>query len=79
MAMPVILPALIKLNWQDYFSGAAMAGVTCVIGEDARNNDPALKTANGKVSKFPLLEKALDCFNRYHRGYGQIVLQSKCQ
>ena len=30
MAMPVILPALIKLNWQDYFSGAAMAGVTCV-------------------------------------------------
>ena len=37
MAMPVILPALIKLNWQDYFAGAAMAGVTCVIGEHARN------------------------------------------
>ena len=76
MAMPVILPALIKLNWQDYFSGAAMAGVTCVIGEDARNNDPDLKIVNGMVSEFPLLEKALDCFNRYDRGYGQIVLQS---
>ncbi|SHI12008.1 glutamate synthase-related protein [Desulfofustis glycolicus] len=75
MAMPVILPALIKLNWQDYFSGAAMAGVTCVIGEHARNNDPDLKIDNGKVTDFPLLQKAFDCFLRYDRGYGQIVLQ----
>ena len=75
MTMPVILPALIKLNWQDYFAGAAMAGVTCVIGEHARNNEPNLKIDNGKVTDFPLLKKALDCFNRYDRGYGQIVLQ----
>ncbi len=75
MAMPVILPALIKLNWQDYFAGAAMAGVSCVIGEDARNNDPNLKIDNGKVTAFPLLKKALDSFNQYDRGYGQIVLQ----
>lgn len=75
MAMPVILPALIKLNWQDYFSGAAMAGVTCVIGEHARNNDPNLKIDNGKVTDFPLLRQAFDCFLRYDRGYGQIVLQ----
>jgi hypothetical protein len=75
MTMPVILPALIKLNWQDYFAGAAMAGVTCVIGEHARNNEPNLKIDNGKVTDFPLLQNALDCFNRYYRGYGQIVLQ----
>lgn len=75
MAMPVILPALIKLNWQDYFAGAAMVGVTCVIGEHARNNEPHLKIDNGKVTEFPLLGEALDCFRRYDRGYGQIVLQ----
>ena len=75
MTMPVILPALIKLNWQDYFSGAAMAGVTCVIGEHAVNNEPNLKMENGMVTDFPLLEKALDCFRKYDRGYGQIVLQ----
>jgi hypothetical protein len=75
MTMPVILPALIKLNWQDYFSGAAMAGVTCVIGEHARNNEPDLKIDQGQVTDFPLLEKTLDCFARYDRGYGQIVLQ----
>lgn len=76
MALPIILPALIKLNWQDYFSGAAMAGVTCVIGEEARNNDPNLQIRNGQVYDFPLLEEAIDCFRRYDRGYGQIVLQS---
>lgn len=75
MMMPVILPALIKLNWHDYFAGAAMVGVTCVIGEDARNNDPNLKVKNGIVEDFPLLGKALDCFRQYYRGYGQIVLQ----
>ena len=76
IAMPIILPALIKLNWQDYFAGAAMAGVTCVIGEHGRNNDPNLKVENGRVTDYPLLEKALDCFRKYDRGYGQIVLQS---
>ncbi len=75
MTMPVILPALIKLNWQDYFAGAAMAGVTCVIGEHARNNEPNLKIDRGQVTDFPLLEKALGCFAKYDRGYGQIVLQ----
>lgn len=75
MTMPVILPALIKLNWEDYFAGAAMAGVTCVIGEHARNNEPDLKIDHGQVTDFPLLEKTLACFRKYDRGYGQIVLQ----
>jgi hypothetical protein len=79
MAMPVILPALIKLNWQDYFAGAAMAGVTCVIGEEARNNDLNLKVERGLVTDFPLLGNALDCFRQHYRGYGQIVLQCNAE
>lgn len=75
MALPLMLPALIKLNWQDYFSGAALAGVTCVIGEDAKSNDPNVQIKDGKVIEFPLLEEALDCFRRYDRGYGQVVVQ----
>ena len=75
MAIPIILPALIKLNWRDYFAGAAMAGATCVIGEHAVNNDAKLKMENKKVTEFPLLAEALGCFNNYYRGYGQIVLQ----
>ncbi len=73
--MPIILPAVVKLNWEDYYAGAAMAGVICVIGEDARNKDPELKIENGKVVHFPALKKMLGSFNKYYRGYGQIVLQ----
>lgn len=75
LALPVILPALIKLNWKDYFGGAAMAGVSCVIGEDAKGKDSDLVLRNGKVAEFPFLADVLESFNRYDRGYGQIILQ----
>lgn len=75
MAKPLVLPALIKLNWQDYFAGAAMAGVTCMIGEDAKSKDPDLVMEKGIIRAFPMLKKIVDAFNRYNRGYGQIVLQ----
>ncbi|MDH6603328.1 hypothetical protein OKW23_000457 [Bacilli bacterium PM5-9] len=75
MKMPIILPALIKLNWQDYFSGAAMAGVSCVIGEDSHTKDPNLVIKDNKIVEFPLLNKIFNSFNDYYHGYGQIILQ----
>lgn len=75
LAMPLVLPALIKLNWKDYFGGAAMAGVTCMIGEDAKSKDPNLVMEKGVIRSFPMLKDIVDAFNRYDRGYGQIVLQ----
>lgn len=75
LAMPIILPALIKLNWEDYFGGAAMAGVTTVIGEGARNKDSGLKIENRRIIEFSMLKHMLDSFRKYYRGYGQIVLQ----
>lgn len=75
MTMPIILPALVKLNWEDYFAGAAMAGVTCIIGEDAKSKDECLKIEEGKIIDFPFLGQILESFNKYYRGYGQIVVQ----
>ena len=75
LKLPIILPALIKLNWQDYFGGAAMAGVLTVIGEGAVSKDPTLKLENGKVVHCPKLKEFLDAFRTYYRGYGQIILQ----
>lgn len=75
MELPIILPALIKLNWSDYFSGAAMAGVCCVIGEDAKSKDPNLVMEKGVIRQFPMLAKILESFNRYDRGFGQMILQ----
>lgn len=75
LALPVILPAVVKLNWRDYFGGAAMAGVSCVIGEDAKSKDPNLKIENGKITDFPFLGEVIGSFARYDRGYGQLVPQ----
>lgn len=75
LELPIILPALIKLNWKDYFGGAAMAGVSCVIGEDAKGKDANLVIKNGKVAEFPFLAGVLESFHQYYRAYGQTILQ----
>ena len=73
---PIILPAMAKLNWKDYYSGAAMAGILVVIGENAIKNDPGLShDENGKVSHAPILGEMIDYFRRFDKGYGDIVLQ----
>ena len=77
--MPIMLPALIKLNWRDYFAGAAMAGVCCVVGESSTDKDPNLVKKDGKICSFPLLDEILGSFNRYDRGYGQIIVQSNTE
>ena len=79
IALPLMLPALIKLNWRDYFAGAAMAGVCCVVGESSTEKDPALEMEGGRIRSFPLLDEILDSFNRYDRGYGQIIVQSNTE
>ena len=34
-----------------------MAGVACVIGEDAKSKDPELRIENGKAVHFPAWER----------------------
>lgn len=73
---PIIMPAMAKLNWRDYYAGAALAGVLVVIGEDAIVKDKELEIENNKVVKSPLLKEMVDSFKKYDRGYGQIILQA---
>ncbi len=73
---PFVLPAMAKLNWQDYFSGAALAGVVVVIGEDVVAKDKFLVCHEGKVIKSPLLEEMVMAFKRYDQGYGDIMVQA---
>jgi hypothetical protein len=72
---PIVLPAMAKLNWKDYYAGAALAGVLVVIGEDAVAKDKGLVLENGKVSSSPLLEEMVSAFREYYNGYGDIILQ----
>lgn len=79
LAVPFMLPALIKLNWKDYFAGAAMAGTICVIGEGCPSKDPDLVLENGKIVKFEKLKEMLGAFNQYYRGYGTIAVQCNAE
>jgi len=73
--LPIILPAIAKLNWADYYSGAALAGVTAVIGEAVINEDLEVEFSKGKVISSPLIKEMVLKFKQYDHGYGDIVLQ----
>jgi hypothetical protein len=73
---PFILPAMAKLAWREYFSGAALAGVPVVIGEDVIAKDAGLVVDKNKVVASPLIAEMVAAFRRYHRGFGDIVLQA---
>lgn len=76
MNAPIILPAMAKLNWKDYYAGAALAGVMVVIGEDVVAKDKKLVIENGKIASSPLIEEMVNSFRQYYRGYGDIILQA---
>ncbi|MDK9711537.1 glutamate synthase-related protein [Acidaminobacter sp.] len=76
LRLPIVLPAMAKLNWQDYFAGAAMAGVLVVIGEDVVAKDKGLVLENGRVKAAPLIADMVGAFRKFERGYGDIVLQA---
>lgn len=73
---PIILPAMAKLNWRDYYSGAALAGVLVVIGEDVITKDKGLILQNGKVVESPLIAEMISSYKEYYNGYGDIILQA---
>lgn len=73
---PIILPAMAKLNWKDYFAGAAVAGVCAVIGEDVIAKDTGLVEKDGKVIHAPLIEQMINSFRNHAHGYGDIILQA---
>lgn len=73
---PVILPALAKLNWEDYFAGAALAGTLAFVGESVVDKDPDVVFEDGKVQDSPLIRAMIDAFRKYYHGYGDVVLQA---
>lgn len=73
---PIILPAIAKLNWKDYYAGAALAGVLVVIGEAVAAKDKDLILENGKVAHSPVIAEMISSFREYYRGYGDIIIQA---
>ena len=63
-------------NWEHFAVGAAISGVTLVCGENVCGIDPQLeRDANGKVTLAPDMDRRIEIYNRYHKGYGEILVQ----
>jgi hypothetical protein len=54
---PFVFPAIAKLNWKGYFSGAAVSGLIATIGEDMPTTDPDCVIKNGRITDLPMLKE----------------------
>ncbi len=81
MRMPVFTGALgsteiARKNWEHFAIGAAISGITLVCGENVCGIDPGLKLdAKGKVTASPDMDRRIETYRRYHRGFGEILVQ----
>jgi glutamate synthase domain-containing protein 2 len=81
MQVPIFTGALgsteiARKNWEHFAVGAAISGVTLVCGENVCGIDPQLeRDANGKVTLAPDMDRRIEIYNRYHKGYGEILVQ----
>ena len=81
MTMPIFTGALgsteiARKNWEHFAVGAALSGVTLVCGENVCGIDPALKLdKKGKITSAPDMDRRIEIYRRYHRGFGEILVQ----
>ncbi|MCQ2558681.1 MAG: FMN-binding glutamate synthase family protein [Oscillospiraceae bacterium] len=81
MTVPVFTGALgsteiARKNWDHFAVGAAISGVTIVCGENVCGIDPKLERgANGLITKAPDMDRRIETYRRYHRGYGEMLVQ----
>lgn len=81
MTVPIFTGALgsteiARKNWEHFAVGAALSGITIVCGENVCGIDPALELdKHQKVVKAPDMDRRIEAYRRYHRGYGEILIQ----
>ncbi|MDK1032702.1 MAG: glutamate synthase-related protein, partial [Planctomycetia bacterium] len=57
-------------------AGAAIAGVTLVCGENVCGIDPGLELdSKGKIAEAPDMRRRVELYNKWHEGYGDLVIQ----
>ncbi|MEW6680154.1 MAG: FMN-binding glutamate synthase family protein [bacterium] len=81
MQVPIFTGALgsteiARRNWDHFAVGAAISGVTLVCGENVCGIDPQLELdANKKIVNAPDMDRRIETYKRYHKGYGEILVQ----
>ncbi|MEW6097399.1 MAG: FMN-binding glutamate synthase family protein [bacterium] len=81
MELPIFTGALgsteiARKNWEHFAAGAAISGVTLVCGENVCGIDPQLELdSKNKITNAPDMDRRIEIYKRYHRGYGEILVQ----
>ncbi len=81
MKLPIFTGALgsteiARKNWEHFATGAAIAGITIVCGENVCGIDPGLEMdSGGKVKNAPNMARRVEQYRRYHEGYGDMIVQ----
>jgi glutamate synthase domain-containing protein 2 len=81
MRLPIFTGALgsteiARANWEQIAIGAAIAGITCVCGENVCGADPGLELdERGKVKRSPEMDRRIEIYRRFAEGYGEMLIQ----
>jgi glutamate synthase domain-containing protein 2 len=81
MQMPIFTGALgstdiARKHWNSFAIGAAISGISLVIGENVCGIDPGLKLdKNGKVIESPEMERRVKIYKEWQGEFGDIIVQ----
>lgn len=80
MKAPVFTGALgsteiARVNWEPTAIGAAISGISVVIGENVCGMDPDAEFRGGFVAKSPELKRRIQSYLDWYDGYGAIIVQ----
>ena len=80
MRLPVFTGALgsteiARVNWEPMAIGAAISGISVVVGENVCGMDPDAEFRNGRVVKSPELARRIKSYLDWYEGYGAIIVQ----
>jgi glutamate synthase domain-containing protein 2 len=65
-----------RVNWEHFSVGAAISGITLVCGENVCGIDPELELNDkGMVKSSPEMDRRINTYNKFHEGYGEILVQ----
>ena len=81
MRMPIFTGALgstdiAQKHWDGLAAGAAVCGVSLVVGENVCGIDPELeRDKNGRVKKSPEMERRINLYQKWKGDYGDVIVQ----
>lgn len=84
LKLPVVVPGLgstevARRHWDGLAVGAAISGAMLTIGENVVGMDTATRLEHGKVVDSPELRRRVECYRRWSRGGGAVVVQENVE